>query len=1324
MLNLGIGGIFVLLIAMQNKLNVMRKFRFSLYTLSLFLTLLFTQGSIEAQTIDLELQMESDVTFVTQGDTFTLSLVLSNNGPSDAEAQEVALYLPEMVTYVSATSGVYDVVNHLLQFSESNLAAGESRQTDVTLTADAEGSLELYAEVISAIEDDIDSVPNNDDGNQDEDDEAVVGVQVESWGTAIDLELDVTISATTIAVGDQVTYTFELTNQGPDAAYGVNVAHTIPEGLTFVSSETSTGQYVVMNDIWNAGEMMVGATEYLSITVVATVDDSPQITAEVESWSENENIQDIDSTPNNDDGDQSEDDECGTVFFVESGNEDGTVDLLLMTIPEHITAVSGEPFQYKILLTNGGPEAATGVSVETFVPAGSILQSSEGNFSPGTGIWYHGDLGVGEVAELVVNAVAGDVGAHVVESQVHTCDQTDVNSSPANHIFGTPSSENDERLVTMVVQPAGSYADLEVDFNIDYQTGEQFASYNIVVSNEGTIDATGIVVDLDIPNIENLIYETANSPGATLSGDSWSIESLAAGASIACEIQAQMESGLNTYIVKVSACETPDLDSSPEWYSFGFEDDEVVITEEFETVEYVIDLEVEFVVSDMQPEEGEEFGFELIVTNLGPDDATSVQVRSDLSTDLQYVMGDFEFEMNEYILYKDIALLAAGETRALGGTMMVYGMALGALPWSFQVTEAGQNDIDSEPHNDDGDQSEDDEAGVLLQVGGGGPPAGVIDLELSMEAHSGDDYAGDNTYSALTLYNNSLTDATGVQVYYPVDPGYAFVSSDEWDYDPVTGIWDVGEIQAGGYRFLERIQMPYDGGIFYFEAQVIAADQQDVDSTPNNDDGQHIEDDEAGAEVWVNALNDTPIVDLALEITAVPESYLLDEQFEVVLEITNEYMHDADAVEVSIALPEGLAFIGAIASEGLFASAESVWNVGEVKRNEPETLTLTLGAAEAGDHQILAEIIKYSDVDGAADFDSEPNNDDGDQSEDDEAGITITVAGPACTEEVWPGDANNDGIANNFDLLNLGLVYGTSGPARAETSTEWQGFEADCWEGYFDDEVNYNHADCDGDGQVTMSDQLAITENYGLTHGKTEDAMEATEDDPQLFLEEPADILSSGMFLDLPVRLGTESIPASNTYGLAFTVSFENIEFVPGTFFVDFGDSWVGEEGVNLLTFEYLLQSSYEVDIAITRNDQSDQTGFGPVCAIHGMIDDIAGKKNSEYKFSIKNVRAITSKNEPQPIFVEEPTNNEGTILPGKQISFYPNPASSMIYLDTAGGGYDSYQLFDITGKLVKQGGLSISSTEIWVEDLIQGTYLLKVLGSEHSSTRQITIIK
>ncbi|MEL7192773.1 MAG: hypothetical protein AAFO96_10070, partial [Bacteroidota bacterium] len=38
---------------------------------------------------------------------------------------------------------------------------------------------------------------------------------------------------------------------------------------------------------------------------------------------------------------------------------------------------------------------------------------------------------------------------------------------------------------------------------------------------------------------------------------------------------------------------------------------------------------------------------------------------------------------------------------------------------------------------------------------------------------------------------------------------------------------------------------------------------------------------------------------------------------------------------------------------------------------------------------------------------------------------------------VWPGDANSDLVADNVDLLAIGLYYGSTGPTRTNASNNW-----------------------------------------------------------------------------------------------------------------------------------------------------------------------------------------------------------------------------------------------------------------------------------------------
>jgi hypothetical protein len=86
--------------------------------------------------------------------------------------------------------------------------------------------------------------------------------------------------------------------------------------------------------------------------------------------------------------------------------------------------------------------------------------------------------------------------------------------------------------------------------------------------------------------------------------------------------------------------------------------------------------------------------------------------------------------------------------------------------------------------------------------------------------------------------------------------------------------------------------------------------------------------------------------------------------------------------------------------------------------------------------------------------------------------------------DVWPGDANNDGVVNINDVSTIALYlgYGPSKPnfrsfQRINASTNWFAQKCLAW-----DSLAITYADCDGDGEITINDMLIIPLNFGKTH--------------------------------------------------------------------------------------------------------------------------------------------------------------------------------------------------------------------------------------------------
>src|SRR5262249_56273095 len=80
-----------------------------------------------------------------------------------------------------------------------------------------------------------------------------------------DLALAKTVSDATPNVGDVITYTVTLTNNGPDAATGVTIDDLLPAGLSLVSATSSVGSYNGVTGVWTVGTLPGGGSAVLTL---------------------------------------------------------------------------------------------------------------------------------------------------------------------------------------------------------------------------------------------------------------------------------------------------------------------------------------------------------------------------------------------------------------------------------------------------------------------------------------------------------------------------------------------------------------------------------------------------------------------------------------------------------------------------------------------------------------------------------------------------------------------------------------------------------------------------------------------------------------------------------------------------------------------------------------------------------------------------------------------------------------------------------------------------------------------------------------------------
>ena len=233
---------------------------------------------------------------------------------------------------------------------------------------------------------------------------------------------------------------------------------------------------------------------------------------------------------------------------------------------------------------------------------------------------------------------------------------------------------------------------------------------------------------------------------------------------------------------------------------------------------------------------------------------------------------------------------------------------------------------------------------------------------------------------------------------------------------------------------------------------------------------------------------------------------------------------------------------------------------------------------------------------------------------------------------IWPGDANNDGIVDATDILDIGIAYGSTGPTRPG-QTDWDGKVIPNW---VDEYLAY--IDCDGNGVIDSLDMNVVYANYKKTHGEADMGLSSLINNiptssnqivntlPQAYI--CAEVQEASLFNNNPdIIFDMKITPASgvtlSSYGLAYT--FKYTGDLQNT---DFSNAWLIGNGDfdDMLTFTQ--SSPGQTDIALSGQNQTNVLGGGTVTQIVVLEDLPTGEAidlSNLYIYSVENITLTDS---------------------------------------------------------------------------------------------------
>ncbi|AYN66076.1 DUF11 domain-containing protein [Euzebyella marina] len=647
-----------------------------------------------------------------------------------------------------------------------------------------------------------------------------------------DIRLEKTVDNSTPNVGDTVTFTLTAYNDGPsDDMGGTIVNDLLPVGFTCVadSGSATNGTYDIPTGNWTLPALSNGSS--VSIDITATVNAPTGAANEyinVAQVSSAANY-DSDSTPNNDDGDQSEDDEASASI---------TPQVADLEISINLSQPSGNPGDTVTLtidLTNNGPDEATNVSLQNLVPVGfTILNANDSGVISGNTIdWSGFTIPSGTTSsvsfEVTVNNPTNVANEYMNIVQVTNVDQYDPDSEPNND--DGDQSEDDEDTIEFILQSA----DLEVINTVTPEEGNpgDTLTFNIEVLNTGVDAATGV-------SIENLVPDgftiTAVNNGGTQSGQTivWNGITVPNGSSITLSFEVTINvptnvSGEYFNTVQVIAVDQLDPDSAPN-NDDGDQSEDDEDNAEIVLIPADLSLEKRLSATSLQtPNTGDTVTFELEIVNVGPGLATNVTIEDSLPVGFTLQSVNDGGVANGNIITWNLPSLP------VGSQVVSYEVVLNAPTNTLdeytniaQVTGSDQFDPDSTPNNDDGDQSEDDEASYTID-------APTVDLEVTKAVDKAQTFYGDTVTFTVTVTNNSTYDATNVGIEDILPGGYTMVShnADLGAYDEGISVWEIPSITVGETATLQMTVTVNEDGQYTNIAELIYVDQ--IDPNTDND---------------------------------------------------------------------------------------------------------------------------------------------------------------------------------------------------------------------------------------------------------------------------------------------------------------------------------------------------------------------------------------------------------------------------------------------------------------------------------------------------------
>ena len=644
---------------------------------------------------------------VNYNDVVRWTLIVTNYGPDAATGVVISDVLPEGFVYINSTRPYSNG-----KINIGNLAKGASVSVDIDTKVNVTGT---FVNVASVKGNEFDHNLNNNKDN--------VSVFVKP---AADLSVIKLVNNSSPDLLDVVEWTLTVRNNGPDVATGVVVRDVLPESLIWVRD---SGNYNYNSGVWTVGTLNKGASA--SLKIVTRVNKTGNIVNHV---SVSGNEFDFDMSNNN----------ASRSVYVDPAADLGIVKLVSDSAVNYNDVV-----RWTLIVTNYGPDAATGVVISDVLPEGFVYINSTRPYS-------NGKINIGNLAKGASVSVDIDTKVNVTGTFVNVAS---VKGNEFDH-----NLNNNKDNVSVFVKPA---ADLSVIKLVNNSSPDllDVVEWTLTVRNNGPDVATGVVVRDVLP--ESLIW-VRDSGNYNYNSGVWTVGTLNKGASASLKIVTRVnKTGNIVNHVSVSGNEF-DFDMSNNNASRSV------------YVNPAADLGIVKLVSNSVVNYTDVVRWTLIVTNYGPDAASGVKIYDTLPKGFIYINSTKKYS-NGMI---EIGSLAKGASVSVDIDTKV-----NVTGTFVNVASVKGNEYDHNPSNN--------KANVSILV----KPAS--DLIVGKKVNNTKPNYNDLVTWTITVTNVGPDSASGVVVREMLPKSLIWINdSGLGKYDKNTGVWNIGSMNIGETKSL------------------------------------------------------------------------------------------------------------------------------------------------------------------------------------------------------------------------------------------------------------------------------------------------------------------------------------------------------------------------------------------------------------------------------------------------------------------------------------------------------------------------------------------